>query len=161
VNCERIPTMLVRRLMLALLPLLLLVSCATPPRQPLQVNVASVERIAGQAMELRFIAQLRVQNPNDTPVEYTGASVSLELRGQTIGTGVTSTPGSVPRMSEALISVPVTVSQLGVVRQAIGLYGSNDRKLDYVLKGSLSGPSFGGVPFQSRGEMVFPLPGGS
>ncbi|MBK7530337.1 hypothetical protein [Piscinibacter sp.] len=37
-------------------------------------NVASVQRI-GAAMELRFNARLRVQNPNDAPVSYTGASV--------------------------------------------------------------------------------------
>jgi len=154
-------TMLLRRLCLALVPLLLLGACATPvPREPLRVNVASVERIQGQSMELRFVARLRVQNPNDAPIEFTGASVDLELRGQSVGTGVTSQRGSVARLSDTIIDVPVTVSQLGVVRQAIGLYGSSDRKLDYVLKGRLSGPSFD-IPFQSRGEMAFPLAAGS
>ena len=153
--------MLNRRLSLALIPLLLFAACAAPPKLPLQVNVASVERIEGQSMELRFVARLRIQNPNDEPVDFTGASVDLQVRGQMVGTGVTDEHGSVARLSDRILSVPITVSQLSVLRQAIGMYGAADRKLDYMLKGNLSGPSFGGVPFTSRGEMSFPVPAGS
>ena len=78
-----------RRLLIALIPLALLAGCVSAPKAPLQVNVASVQRIEGAAMELRFNARLRVQNPNDSPVSYTGASVELKLlNGATIGTGV-------------------------------------------------------------------------
>ncbi len=149
------------RLSLTALPLaLLLVGCATP-RAPLQANVASVQRIDSASMELRFMAKLRLQNSNDTPIEYSGASVELQLRGKTIGTGVSSGSGSVPRFGEVLIDVPVTVSALGEVRQAIGLYGAADRKLDVVLKGRLNGPAFNTQNFDWHGEMALSLPPGS
>jgi len=106
---------------LALLPLALLAACAGTPRVPTQVNVASVERIAGGAMELCFIAKLRVQNANDAPVEFSGGFVELQLRGKTIGSGVSEARGSVPRFGGVAVDVPVTVSALGQVRQALGL----------------------------------------
>jgi len=150
---------LLRRLCLALIPLLLLAACATPARVPLRVNVATVERAEGASMELRFIARLRVQNANDAPVEFNGASVELLLAdGKTIGTGVVDTRGSVPRFGETFVDVPVTVSALGEVRQAIGLYGAPDRKLDTVLKGRLSGSSFDDLRFEWRGELAMPQP---
>jgi hypothetical protein len=67
----------------------------------------------------------------------------------------------VPRMGEAFVDVPVTVSALGEVRQAIGLYGAPDRKLDTVLKGRLAGSGPGDLSFEWRGELAMPLPKGS
>ena len=151
-----------RRLTLALIPLALLGACASAPLLvPLRVNVASVERIEGAAMELRFMARLRVQNANDAAIEYSGAFVELQLRGKTIGTGVSDGRGYVPRFGETFVNVPVTVNALGEVRQAIGLYGAPDRKLDTVLKGRLAGSGPGDLSFEWRGELAMPLPKGS
>jgi len=149
-----------RRLLIALIPLALLAACAAGP-EPLRVNVASVERIDGASMELRFVARLRVQNSNDNPVEFTGASAELMLNGKTIGTGVSDGRGTVPRLGETFVNVPITVSALGEVRQAIGLYGAPDRKLDTVLKGRLAGSRFDALGFEWRGELAMPLPKGS
>ena len=150
-----------RRLFIALIPLALVAACASPSSEPLRVNVASVQRIEGAAMELRFMARLRVQNVNDGPVEFSGASAELLLNGKTIGTGVSDGRGTVPRMGETFVDVPVTVSALGEVRQAIGLYGAPDRKLDTVLKGRLAGSGRGDLSFEWRGELAMPLPKGS
>ena len=150
-----------RRLFIALIPLALVAACATPSREPLRVNVASVQRIEGAAMELRFVAKLRVQNPNDGPVDFSGASAELMLNGKTIGAGVSDGRGTVPRFGETFVDVPVTVSALGDVRQAIGLYGAPDRKLDTVLKGRLAGSGPGDLSFEWRGELAMPLPKGS
>lgn len=143
------------RLALAALPLALLAACATPS-VPLKVNVASVERIEGAAMELRFMARLRIQNANDAAVEYSGASADLILNGKTIGTGVSADRGYVPRFGEAFVNVPITVTGLGDVRQAIGLYGAPDRKLDVALKGRLNGPNADVLGFDWRGELAMP-----
>jgi LEA14-like dessication related protein len=150
-----------RRLFIALIPLAVLAACATPANAPLRVNVASVERIEGAAMELRFVARLRVQNTNDGPIEFTGATAELMLNGKTIGTGVSDGRGTVPRLGETFVNVPITVSALGEVRQAIGLYGAPDRKLDTVLKGRLAGGGFDDLRFEWRGELAMPMPKGS
>ncbi len=150
-----------RRLLIAVVPLALLAACASPSRTaPLRVNVATVERLDGASMELRFVARLRVQNPNDGPVEFTGASAELMLggSGKTLGTGVSDVRGIVPRLGETFVDVPITVSALGDLRQAIGLYGAPDRKLDTVLRGRLVGSSFDTLGFEWRGELAMPLP---
>ena len=66
-----------------------------------------------------------------------------------------------PRFGEVILEVPVTVSSLGEVRQAIGLYGAADRKLDVTLKGRLNGPGFNAQNFEWQGEMAMPLPAGN
>jgi LEA14-like dessication related protein len=150
-----------RRSFLALMPLVLLAACATPANTPLRVNVASVERLEGAAMELRFVAKLRVQNTNDSAIEFTGATADLLFNGKVIGTGVSDGRGTVPRLGETFVNVPITVSALGEVRQAIGLYGAPDRKLDTVLKGRLNGSAFDDLRFEWRGELAMPLPKGA
>jgi LEA14-like dessication related protein len=147
-----------RRLLIALVPLALLAACATPRTAPLMVNIAGVERIEGGPMELRFVAKLRVQNPNDSAVEFSGATADLILNGKTIGSGVSDGQGFAPRMGETFVLIPITVSALGDVRQAIGLYGAPDRKLDTSLKGRLAGSSFNELRFEWRGELAMPLP---
>ena len=39
-------------------------------------------------MELRLNVKLRVQNPNDVPVEFNGVSLKMRVQGKTFGTGV-------------------------------------------------------------------------
>jgi len=36
--------------------------------EPLKVSLAGVEPLKGAGMEARFLARLRVQNPNDAPI---------------------------------------------------------------------------------------------
>jgi len=91
--------------------LLALAGCETMPnRDALRVSVVGVEPGKSEGLELRFVVKLRVQNPNDTGVDFDGVAVDLELNGKNLGSGVSDQKGSVPRFGEALISVPVTVS---------------------------------------------------
>lgn len=150
-----------RRLILALLPLALLGGCVVSPRMPLQVSVVSVERPEGSGMQLRFMVRLRVQNPNDVPIQYSGAFAELQLRSKTVGTGVSDVGGQVPRLGETFVNLPVTVSALAEVRQATGLYGGENRKLDVVLKGKLASSLSNDLRFEWRGELIMPVPAGS
>jgi len=150
-----------RRGLIALSMSALLAACATPTPAPLRVNVASVQRIEGGSMELRFVARLRVQNVNDSAIEFSGATAELKLYGKVIGTGVSDGRGFVPPLGETFVDIPITVSAIGDVRQAIGLYGAPDRKLDTVLTGRLAGSRFDNLGFEWRGELAMPLPKGS
>ena len=152
--------MFTRRGLLACFTTLLLAACATPSAPP-RVNVASVQRIEGGSMELRFLARLRVQNTNEVPMEFSGATAELKLYGKVIGVGVSDSRGYVPPFGETFVEIPITVSGIGDVRQAIGLYGAPDRKLDTVLTGRLAGSRFENLTFEWRGELAMPLPRGS
>ena len=126
-------------------------------RDPLQVTVAGIEPLQGQGMELRLLAKLRVQNPNDAPVDYNGVAVEMDVQGKTFGTGVSDAHGSVPRFGEALIEVPITISAFRMARQALGMMkGGAPDKIDYELTGKLNGSAFKTVRFQNKGEFELP-----
>jgi len=99
---------------------------------------------------------LRVQNPNDAALDFDGISIELDVRGSPFATGVSDERRSVPRFGEIVISVPVSVSALAVVRQAIGLATSERPIVDYTLHGRLAGTRFGGLRFESKGEIDVP-----
>ncbi|HEX3141150.1 MAG TPA: LEA type 2 family protein [Rhizobacter sp.] len=122
--------------------------------QPLQVNLVGIDPLPGEGMEMRMAVKLRVQNPNDAALDFDGVSLTFELRGTTFATGVSAEHGSVPRFGETVVTVPVSVSALTVMRQFIGMAGTKEKQAaDYTLRGRLSGTGFGGVQFESKGEI--------
>jgi LEA14-like dessication related protein len=122
-------------------------------RDPLNVTVAGVESLPGQGMELRLLVKLRVQNPNDTPVNYNGVAVEMNVQGKAFASG------SVPRFGESVIEVPVTASAFRMARQAFGMMkggGAGLSKISYEMKGKLSGSGFSTVRFQNTGDFELP-----
>lgn len=137
--------------------LLALAGCASLlQREPVRVNLVGVEPLPGEGLEVRLALKLRVTNPNDAALDFDGLSVALDVRGKPFANGVSSERGSVPRFGEAVITVPVSVSALSLVRQAMGVASGGSNRLDYVLKGRLAGTAIGGVSFESRGEVDLP-----
>lgn len=132
--------------------------CASlPGRDPVRMNVVGLEPIPGQGMEMRFNVKLRVQNPNETAIEFDGVALELEINDRSFATGVSDQKGGVPRFGETVISVPVSVSALAAVRQALGLM--DERAADdvpYVLRAKLGGPLFSGMRFTERGTLDLP-----
>ena len=137
---------------------LVLAGCASlGGRDPLNVQVAGVEPLQGQGLELRMAVKLRVQNPNDTAVEYDGTALELDLNGKRFATGVSGERGSVPRFGETVLTVPVSVSAFSAVRQALGLAdGSRLDDIPYQVRGKLSGGVFGTTRFSDRGTLSLP-----
>ena len=146
-------------LLLCAVWLLALAGCAgLPGHDPLNVTLAGLDSLPGQGMEVRMAVQLRLQNPNDAPVNFDGAALTLELRGMDFASGVSSASGSVPRFGETVITVPVTVSAFAIARQVISLAGGSNPKVEFIARGKLSDGSFGGSRFESKGS--FELPAG-
>jgi hypothetical protein len=142
-----------------LLLVMLMAGCAAlPSRDPLQVTVAGIEPLQGEGMELRLLVKLRVQNPNDAPVEYDGASLNLDVMGRSFATGVSDQAGTVPRFGEAIVAVPVTVSMMRMARQVLGMLdGKPVDKITYAMSGKLNGASlFGTQRFTASGEFELP-----
>jgi LEA14-like dessication related protein len=140
-------------LLLIVGPVLLQGCTSLQGRDPLKVTVAGIEPLKGQGMELRMMVQLRVQNPNDTPVDYNGVALEMDVQGQSFASGVSDEAGSVPRFGETVIGVPVTIAAFQMVRQAMALIqGGGANKIQYEMKGKLSGSSFGTNRFASKGE---------
>jgi len=138
--------------------LLALAGCETLMHpQALRVNVVGVESLRSEGLELRFAVKLRVQNPNNMNLDFDGVAVELELNGKNLASGVSDQKGTVPRFGEALLSVPVSVSALAAVRQALALGDATQRgELPYVVSGKLAGGVFGSVRFTHSGTLRLP-----
>ena len=150
--------MMNRGVFLLLAALFALGGCASlPDRDPIQVTVAGMESLPGEGMEVRMLVKLRVQNPNQSQIDFTGAYVKLDVLGKTFATGVSNEGGTVPAFGEAIVAVPVTVSVLRMVRQFAGMLdGAPVERVTYELSGKLSGGLFDTERFSARGEFALP-----
>jgi LEA14-like dessication related protein len=132
---------------------------ALPNRDPLNIDVAGIEPLQGEGLELRLAVRVRIQNPNDSDIEYSGAALNLDLNGRKLATGVSSAMGTVPRYGEAVLEIPVTISALSMARQVLGFVNNNaqdQRAVKYTVHGKLEGGVFGTRRFTDDGTFELP-----
>ncbi|RCL28393.1 hypothetical protein C6A77_07230 [Pseudomonas sp. AFG_SD02_1510_Pfu_092] len=147
----------------ARLSLILLLACGLgactllQARDPVNISVIGIEPLPGQELELRMAVKMRVQNPNETPIDYNGIAVKLDVNGQPLAAGVSDQQGHIGRYGEAVIVVPVSITAFSFLRQAYGL-GRVDslQGLPYVLRGKLAGGLLGTVRFTDEGKLDLP-----
>ncbi|VVP33845.1 hypothetical protein PS862_04514 [Pseudomonas fluorescens] len=155
-----------RRLLALFFSLLLLSlsACALlPNRDPLNINVVGFEPLPSQDMEVRFAVKIRVQNPNETAIDYNGVALDLEVNGQPLASGVSDQAGTIARFSDTVLTIPVSVSAFSVLRQTLGLgLGLSQTQtlnnVPYVLRGKLAGGLFGTLRFVDSGKLSLPGP---
>ncbi|CAE6752126.1 LEA type 2 family protein [Paraburkholderia haematera] len=142
---------------------------------PLRVNVAGIEPVDGQGLEMRFNVKLRVQNPNESAVNFDGVSLDLELNGKPFASGVSDQSGTVPRFGETVVNVPLTVPAFAAVRQAFAFAGAvqagavqagavqagavQSGQIPYILRGKLAGGLTGTTRFVNQGTLSLPALG--
>lgn len=138
---------------------LLLSACAgLPNRDPLIVDVAGIDSLPGEGLEIRLQVAIRVQNPNDAPVQFRGTALDLDLNGRRAASGVSDTAGEVPRYGETVIYVPVTISAFNIVNQVIGFINNDGEEIDYRIRGKLDGGLFATRRFVDEGTLSLDLP---
>ena len=151
------------RLLCTAIALLALTACALfPHRDPLNINVVGIEPLPGQGLEVRMAVRLRLQNPNETAIEYSGVALELDVNDRLLASGVSDQQGSIGRFSETVLVVPVSVSAFAALRQAVGL--TRAQRLDnlpYTLRGKLAGGVFGTLRFEDSGTLSLPQGYGS
>jgi LEA14-like dessication related protein len=137
-------------------------ACASlPNRDPLNIDIAGIEPLPGEGLELRLAVTVRIQNPNDVAVDYSGASLSLDLNGRNLASGVSAAVGTVPRYGEAVLTVPVTISAFDMARQVLGFANARDQsEIAYRVRGKLEGGLFGTRRFTDDGTFTLPAQAG-
>jgi LEA14-like dessication related protein len=132
--------------------------CSTlPNRDPLNIDVAGIEPLQGEGLELRLSVRVRIQNPNDTAIVYSGAALDLDLNGRKLARGVADVMGTVPRYGEVVLDIPVTISALSMARQALGFMNAEgQRDVKYSVRGKLEGGVFGTRRFSDEGTFDIP-----
>lgn len=150
------------RALLASLLVITLSACALfPNRDPLNINVVGIEPLPGQGLEVRMAVKLRLQNPNETAIDYTGVALDLDVNGKLLASGVSDQQGTIGRFSEGVLVVPVSVSAFAALRQAVGLTQTQSLdNLPYTLRGKLAGGLFGTMRFSDSGVLSLPQPDG-
>jgi LEA14-like dessication related protein len=142
----------------AALMLLSLSACALfANRDPLNINVVGIDPLPGQGLEVRMAVRLRLQNPNETAIDYSGVALQLDVNDRLLASGVSDQQGTIGRFSETVLVVPVSVSAFAALRQAVGL--TQTQRLDnlpYTLRGKLAGGVFGTLRFEDSGTLSLP-----
>jgi LEA14-like dessication related protein len=125
----------------ALLLVLLVAGCASlSSRDPLTIDVAGIDPLPSEGLELRLAVRVRIQNPNDATIDYTGAALDLELNGQRLASGVSGELGTVARYGESVLTIPVTISAFNVARQLMGFIDNrNPERVTIRISGKLDG----------------------
>ena len=126
------------------------------------VRVVGMEPLPSEGFEVRFNLKLRVQNPNETALAYDGMSVSLDMDGRGLASGVSNAAGEIPRFSEVVLTVPVSISAFSAIRQLLARAGNSDnpgnmlnQPIVYSLKGKLGATAgnLRAVRFSDKGEL--------
>lgn len=146
------------RVCLILLLTLGLSACALfQARDPLNISMIGIDPLPGQDLELRMAVKIRVQNPNETPVDFNGIALNLEVNDQPLAAGVSDQRGHIGRYDEAVIVVPVSITAFAFLRQAYGLSRVESLQgLPYVLRGKLASGPLGTVRFTDKGKLDLP-----
>lgn len=136
--------------------------CASlPNRDPLNIDVAGIESLPSEGMELRLAVSIRVQNPNDTAINYSGTALDLDINGRRLASGVSDVAGNVPRYGETVFTVPVTISAFNVARQLMGLMnGGSMEEVSFRVRGKLEGGILGTRRFSDSGSFNLAAPRG-
>jgi LEA14-like dessication related protein len=148
------------RILFTSLLLLTLSACALfPHNDPLNINVVGIEPLPGQGLEVRLAVKLRLQNPNESAIDYSGVALDLDVNGKLLASGVSDQQGTIGRFSEAVLVVPVSVSAFAALRQVVGVSErQNLDNLPYTLHGKLAGGLFGTMRFSDSGVLSLPQP---
>jgi len=131
----------------------LLGGCAQFQYKPVDVFVVGLVPAEGSPLEQRIRVDLRIQNPNDQPIEANGMQIRLDVNGARLARGVSDTAFTIPRLGEATTSIVATTSLFDLAKQVVALSGTQSFR--YVLEGDVFvGGLMRSVSFHSEGEFT-------
>jgi LEA14-like dessication related protein len=119
--------------------------------EPPEVLVTNVTPLEGTAFEQRLQVDLRIRNPNSFDLLVTGIDFTLNLNGKRLARGLGNTAITVPRLSDAIVSVQTSTSIFDVVRQLLNFSQAQD--LSYNITGQLHLKD-GRLPFDNSGILL-------
>jgi LEA14-like dessication related protein len=130
-------------------------------REPLNVTIADLKPLEIGVLEQRYVMKVRLLNPNDTEIAFDGVVFDLQINDMSFAKGVSDQRSVIPRFGEALIEVQVVSGLQNILRQVNDLLKGDRTAVTYRIKGRLHlDGGIGSVPFDSRGEFVFPAGAG-
>lgn len=141
---------------------LLLAGCATMAGiEPPGISLAGLRLVEVKGLETAFEVDLRVLNPNKTPLNVQGVECDLTLNDRHLAKGVANPGKAIPAYGSEIVTVNVYASMLDVFGMAGRLIrGATkeqpDEKWSYAINGHLDmggGAWSGKIPFDAKGEI--------
>ena len=127
-----------------------------------RVSVADVRVRDIKPMETVFLLELRIQNPNDVPIDLYGINCEMEVDGRHFASGIADANQTVPAFGTTTVPVSIYASVLDMVSSVVDLIqtseaaSSRGKPVAYLLKGTVNVGvhSFKKeIPFSSSGEL--------
>ncbi len=142
--------------------LLVVTGCAGPaaPVDPPSVRLVDLRPQAVGLFEQRFLARVRLENPNPVPLRVRGLRVSLEIDGRPFGEGSRELDLELPPLGRRVVPVPLFVATGSLVRGVLEALRQGGFR--YRLEGTvLVARAFGirRLPFVHEGALLAPRVG--
>lgn len=121
--------------------------------QQVDVFVVGLTPAEGSPLEQRIKVDLRIQNPNDQPINARGMQIRLDVNGARLARGVSDATFTIPRLGETTTSIVATTSLFDLAKQLIVMQGTQSFR--YVLDGDVFVEGFPrSVSFHNEGEFT-------
>lgn len=140
----------------------LLAACATMTGiEPPGITLAGLRVVEVKGFETTFEVDLRVLNPNKTPLNIQGVECDLSFNDRHLAKGVANPAREIPAYGSEIVTVNVYASMLDLFGAAHRLIQGTqkaqpDEKWRYAIKGHLAmggGAWLGKIPFDAKGEI--------
>ncbi len=120
----------------------------------LRVNLSSLQVMEVRLLEQRFHADVRVQNRTRKPLDVEGFSFDLDLNGKKFASGVSNQHVTIKELSDAVLSVNLTSTLFGLIRQMQAFQNREGKPFRYAFSGVLyTKNSPFGIAFSDEGEI--------
>jgi LEA14-like dessication related protein len=136
---------------------LLLGGCAVGRAiEPPSITISSLRLEDRTLLEQRFLAALRIQNPNPVDLAIEGIAYDLEVNGQPFAKGVGKGPVVIPAFGQGIFETEAITTLMGFIRQFRELERARRALFAYRLTGKvkLRDHSFP-LPFEVRGDNLW------
>lgn len=150
-----------KRVWLVLFVLMAPQGCATPDNvKPPSITLTNLQLGSTGLLSQELKLFIKIGNPNDFAIPFTGLSFNLEVNGRPFAEGLSNDSVTVPRLGYAAMLVTGNASTLTLIMQLMTV-GQRDR-IDYRLFGTAHVGQLGltdTVPFERKGSLsLLPTP---
>ena len=118
-----------------------------------RVSLVNLKPVQIQLLEQRYLATIRIQNPNPVALPIHGLHYAISINGSQFADGVSSQRVTVPAYGEKTIELGVTSTIIKLLEQ-LRRFSKVDGKITYGITGTLGIEGLSdGIKFRRHGEI--------
>ena len=118
-----------------------------------RVSLVNLKPVQIQLLEQRYLATIRIQNPNPVALPVRGLEYAISINGSQFADGVSSQKITIPAYGEKTIELGVTSTIIKLLDQ-IRRFSESEGTITYGISGTLGIEGIGGgIEFRRDGEI--------